>query len=279
MPGGHNLALMLIALCALTGLLLVFAGYLIIVELIRFRGDRKPEAPLSPEDAARDRWTVMVTDLIVGLLLVSALSTLQANATFASASGLTGQAQKDAAEFQVADAQTSSLIEYSDRLTGLIQQHSLAAKELNTEGDAAQSNGDDRLANRLYAEARVESAEVRVLTYGFLGAAPSESQQLTYTFDRSTAAQILEEINANLRTLGPGPQQSGPTQRERLETQAADSRAQAGKLLLAAAFIVGAVFFWTITRLAWKQRRLATAIPAWLAVAGGFILLLVAALS
>jgi hypothetical protein len=262
---------MLIALSGLGGLLILFGGYLIVVEFRRFRRDRSPAPPLAPEDAARDRWTAMVTDLIVGLLLLSALITLQANATFGSASDLNGQAQKASARYQAANAEEQSLIEFGDRMTALLQQHTLAASQLSLHADQARAAGDTALANQLDAAARIESAQARVFHNGFLSYAPSAAGDV-FTFDRDAALRLAEERNTDLRTLGPKHAQA-------LESVAADDRAKAGKLLLAAAALIAGVFLWTITRLAWRQRRLATAIPALAAMVAGTVLLVVATLS
>jgi hypothetical protein len=264
---------MLIALCVLAGLLIVFGFYLTVLEVVRFRGDRKPEPPLAPEEAARDRWTALVTDLIVGVLMVSALISLQANATFAGATDLAGQAQKATTRYQVANAEAQSLIEFGDRMTSLIQQHTLAAAQLNTQAGQARAAGETALATQLEGAARIESAEVRVITHGLLVYGPSETTSAgIFSFDRMAAQQLATELNPDLRTLGSMHAQL-------LETKAAASRDKAGKLLLAAVSLVAGVFFWTITRLGWKQRRLTTAVPALAAMAAGYVLLILATAS
>jgi hypothetical protein len=263
---------MLVALCVLAGALLAAGFYLIMIETARFRADRQPAPPLAPEAAARDFWTALVTDLIAGLLIVGALITWQANATFGAASDLTSQAQRETARYQAASAQTQSLIEFGDRLTALLQQHTVAADQLRTQADQARTNGDSALANQLDASARVESVEARAFQFGFFVFAPTAGAGGAESFDRRAMEQLGLETSTDLRTLDQRHAQT-------LAATAAVTRSTAQKLVLAAGSIAASVFFWTITRLGWRHRRLTAAVPAFAAVAVGFAFLLLATFS
>jgi hypothetical protein len=266
----------LIALLVLVGVALLAGFVLLAVEGIRYRADREPAPPLEADDAARDRWSAFVLDLVAVLSILGALVTWQATITFGSASDLGTQALRDSARYEASAAKFDSLVEFSARLTQLYQQHSVAAARLFEQATTVRSGGNSPLADLLESEARVEGAQARALSSGFLLVAPQPSPDaanvVSETFDRVAAAQVARDSEPDLRTLGQAHLQA-------LTTQAVTVRDRAQKLLLAAGLIAVAIFWWTVARLGWRHRRLTSAVPGVAAMLASYFLLVVAAVS
>ena len=266
----------LLVTCAL-GILLLGGLLLLRLEWRRYRADRAPAPPPTPEEAALDRWNAGVVMLVAGLSVVGALMAFWASSQFSSASGLTQQAVQEVTQYQTVKAEQDGYVDFGARLNEIYQEHTVAESTLYSQAAAAWAKDEPAQARALEARARVEGAQERALIPGFVCYWPSS---------RGSGGSVLYD-QAGLRAsevespcVQPGQDPSGlrtldGAHTSALETTAAGERSRAQEVVLAGAFVIVAVFFLTLSYLGWRHRRarsLATGVVA-MAVALGVTVL------
>ncbi len=242
--------------CALA-ILLAGGLFLLRLEWRRYRADRAPAPPPSPEEAALDRWNAGVVMLVAGLSVVGAVLAFWASSQFSSASGLSQQAVQEVTQYQTVKAEQDGYVDFGARLNELYQEHTVAESTLYSEAAAAWAKGEPTLARALEATARVEGAQERAVIPGFVCYWPSS---------RGTGGSVLYD-QAGLRAsevespcVQPGQDPSAlrtldSAHTNALEAGAASDRSRAQEVVLAGAFVIVAVFFLTLSYLGWRHRR------------------------
>jgi hypothetical protein len=262
--------------CALAVLLL--GGLLLLrLEWRRYRADKAPAPPPTPEEAALDRWNAGVVMLVAGLSVVGAILAFWASSQFSSASGLSQQAVQEVTQYQTVKAEQDGYVDFGARLNELYQEHTVAASALYSQAASAWAEREPTLARSLEAMARVEGAQERALIPGFVCYWPSS---------RGADGSVLYD-HAGLRArevespcVQPGQDPSAlrtldAAHTNALEASASSDRSRAQELVMAGAFVIVAVFFLTLSYLGWRHRRarsLATGVVA-MAVALGVTVL------
>jgi len=243
--------------CALA-LLLLGGLYLLRLEWARFRADRSPAPPPTPEEAALDRWNAGVVILVAGLSITGAVLAFWASSDFSAASGLSQQALGQVTEYQTVKAEQDSYLDFGARLNETYQEQTVAESALYSEAAQAWESGNATEARALEAQARVEGAEERAIIPGFVCYWPSSRGANGSVFydEASLRASEVEspcvqpgQDPSSLRTLGP-------TQANALEDAASRDRGHAEEIVLAGAFVIVAAFFLTISYLGWRHRRM-----------------------
>ena len=151
--------------CALAVLLL--GGLLLLrLEWRRYRADRAPAPPPTPEEAALDRWNAGVVMLVAGLSVVGAIIAFWASSQFSSASGLSQQARPGGHPIPDGQGRAGRL----RRLRGP-SQRALPGAHRGRERPLQPSRlglgrGGPALARSLEAMARVEGAQERARSLG-----------------------------------------------------------------------------------------------------------------
>lgn len=242
--------------CALV--VLVLGGLLLLrLEWRRYRADKAPAPPPTPEEAALDRWSAGVVMLVAGLSVVGALMAFWASSEFSSASGLSQQAVQEVTEYQTVQAEQDGYVDFGARLNETYQEHTVAESTLYAEAAAAWADHEPAPAGALEAQARVEGAQERALIPGFVCYGPSS---------RGRDGSVLYD-QASLRASGiespcvqPGQDPSAlrtldSAHTSALEVTAASDRSRAQEIVLAGAFVIVAVFFLTLSYLGWRHRR------------------------
>ncbi len=266
----------LLVTCSLAVLLL--GGLLLLrLEWRRYRADKAPIPPPTPEEAALDRWNAGVVMLVAGLSVVGAILAFWASSQFSSASGLSQQAVQEVTQYQTVKAEQDSYVDFGARLNEVYQEHTVAESALYGQAASDWAGGDSTLARSLEAMARVEGAQERALIPGFVCYWPSS---------RGTDGSVLYD-QAGLRAselespcVQPGQDPSAlrtldAAHTNALEASAASDRSRAQELVMSGAFVIVAVFFLTLSYLGWRHRRarsLATGVVA-MAVALGVTVL------
>ena len=245
-----------IVTCAL-GILLLGGLFLLRLEWRRYRADRAPAPPPSPEEAALDRWNAGVVMLVAGLSVVGAILAFWASSQFSAASGLSQQALQEVTQYQTVKAEQDGYVDFGARLNEIYQEHTVAESTLYSEAAAAWARGEPALARSLEAKARVEGAQERALIPGFVCYWPSS---------RGSGGSVLYD-QAGLRAsevespcVQPGQDPSAlraldNAHTSALEVSAADDRSRAQEIVLSGAFVIVAVFFLTLSYLGWRHRR------------------------
>ncbi len=255
---------------AALGLLLLVGAYLLRIEWSRFKADRSPAPPPSPEVAALDRWNAGVAMLIAGISIVGALLAWWASTTFDAASSLDQQALQQMTQYQTTKAVQDSYINLGARLSEAFQEHTVAESNLYTQAGWARKAGNLPQALQLEAQARVEGAEERALYPGFVGywaSLPNAKGDVGYS--RAQQEAYAYETVTDLRTLDAEHVAA-------LNGSARSLRAKGQRILLAGALLIMAVFFLTVSYLGWKHRRVHTLAPGVLAMAAALAVLVVA---
>jgi hypothetical protein len=252
----------LVVICVLGGVAVAAALFLVVLELRRYLVDRTPLPPLSPDESARDHWNAWTADLIAALSVVAALLAWQASQTFGAASALDNLALQQSALYQAQQAFADSAIQFNARLTQLQQQHLIAEARLYGQvGGASNAIGAE-----LRAEAHVEGAQARAFQQAFGAYVPAYAADGSETFDRTAQTQFARNLIPDLRILDAAHVAA-------VQAQAGVVRASAEKIVLAGALFIAGVFFMTIARLGWRNRRLQAAIPGTVAAIAGLVVL------
>lgn len=249
---------------------LVAAGvYFLYREWRRYKLDKQPAPPPTPEEAALDRWNAGVVVLVAGLSVVGALLAWWASSEFSDASSTSLQAVQEAAQYQTVKAEQDSYLSFGERLDATYQEHTVAQSELYAEAAQARRAGDNYDTLQLEAQARVEGAQERASAPEFLcywpsgvasnGAVPYNATQLAGTEQDSPCVQP-DQDPASLRTLDQSHVSA-------LEAVAKSDRSTAEETVLAGAFVIVAVFFMTISYLGWRHRRVRSLAPGIVAMA------------
>lgn len=242
--------------CALA-VLLAGGIYLLSMEWSRYRADRSPAPPPTPEEASLDRWNAGVVMLVAGLSVVGALMAWWASSNFSLASDQSQQAVQEATQYQTVKAQQDGYIEFGARLSEAYQEHTVAASSLFSEAANAWVTNQGARAQSLETQARVEGAQERALIPGFVCYWPSNwgpGGSVTYDVRPLQASELElpcvepDQDPSALRTQDQSHQDA-------LEQAAATDRSTAQAIVLAGALVIVAVFFLTLSYLGWRHRR------------------------
>ena len=240
--------------CALA-ILLLGGLFLLRLEWRRYRADRSPAPPPSPEEAALDRWNAGVVMLVAGLSVVGAVLAFWASSQFSSASGLSQQAVQEVTQYQTVKAEQDGYVDFG-RLNELYQEHTVAESTLYTEAAAAWAVDEPILARALEARARVKGAQERALIPGFVCYWPSKSGA---GGSSCTTRPPCEPARWSPRACSPGrtPRPCGPwtPSTPAPSRSAPPTTARVEEVVLAGALVIVAVFFLTLSYLGWRHRR------------------------
>ena len=267
-----------LVICVLA-VLLLGGGYLLALEWRRFRADRSPAPPPSPEEAALDRWNAGVVMLVAGLSVVGALLALWASSEFSLASDSSQQAVQETTQYQTVKAEQDGYVDFGAKLSETFQEHTVAESSLYTEAAKAWASGERAEALTLEAEARVAGAQERAVYPGFFCYWPSalaSNGAVTYDVAAHRASEVElpcvqpDQTQTALQTLDQSHVNA-------LEATAMNDRSTAGEIVLSGAFVIVAVFFLTVSYLGWRHRRarsstlgvLAIAVALGVAIAAG----------
>jgi hypothetical protein len=251
---------------ALAILVLLGAGHLFRMELLRFRADPTPAPPLPPEKAALETWHARMALLIASLSILAALNVWLASSAFGGGSDLGQQVLQDETQYQTVLAVQNSRIEFGARLSLLYQQHLYTEDQLYKVAQADRKAGNTQEALQLEAEARVEGAQERALDPGFLYYSPQAHANGTTTFNVPEEMTVAKEENRDLIALDP-------SHLAVIESQVNSDRNEGQQIVLATALFVAAIFFFTVTNLGWRHHRWRTMTPGLLATAAAVGLL------
>ncbi len=94
-----------------------WGGYLVVLEFARYRKDRRKLPPLTPEEAAADRWHKGAVILIATLSIMGALLAWRASATFGAASDLAQRALQERVQLGQQQSLQDEQIDFSTRLS------------------------------------------------------------------------------------------------------------------------------------------------------------------
>jgi len=257
-----------VVICALA-VLLVAGALLLRMEWRRYRFDRSPSPPPTPEEAALDRWNAGVVMLVAGLSIAGALLAWWASSEFSLASDESQQALAQTTQYQTVKAEQDSYVDFGVRLAQQYQQHTVAEANLYQQAAYALQAGQSLSALQLEAQARTQGAQARALAPGFVCYFPY-SPGAGGLVDYDLAGQLATEL-AN-PCVQPGQDQTalqtlGPSHIAALESTARAERSTAEQIVLAGALIIVAVFFLTVSYLGWKHRRAHALAPGVLAIA------------
>lgn len=268
---------------AVAGLVVLLAGgvFLFRQELRRFRQDKAPTPPPTPEEASKDPWNAGMVMLVAGLSIVGATMALWASNDFSKASGLSQQAVQEATQYQVVKSEQDGYIDFGSQLAETYQEHTVAESSLYAQAAAAWDQGDSALAQDLESQARVQGAAERALMPGFTcywPYPPAAGGVVRYDLSQEHASEVEspcvlpDQDSTALRTLDEAHQQA-------VEAAAAADRSDAERVVLAGALVIVAVFFLTISYLGWRHRRRFSLAPGVLAIAGALVMAVVATAS
>jgi hypothetical protein len=245
----------------------------------RYKADRAPAPPPSPEEAALDRWNAGVVMLVAGLSIVGALLAWWASSEFSLASSLSQQAVQEATQYQTVKAEQNGYVAFGARLSEAYGEHTVAESNLYQQAAAAWAAGQGSAALQLEAEARVEGAQARALDPGFVcywptypgtnGGVQYDVQALQATEQENPCEQPDQDTTA-LRTLDQ-------SHVEALGSTSKGDRTRAEEVVLAGALVIVAVFFLTLSYLGWRHRRAHALTPGVVAVAAALAIAVVAA--
>jgi hypothetical protein len=254
---------------SLLSVLVAAGAYFLYQEWRRYKLDKEPAPPPTPEEASLDRWNAGVVIVVAGLSVVGALLAWWASSEFSAASSTSLQAVQEAAQYLTVKAEQDSYVSFGERLAATYQEHTVAESELYSEAARARRSGDTYDALQLEAQARVEGAQERAIAPDFLcywpsgvdskGAVSYNAQQLAGTEQDSPCVQP-DQDPASLRTLDQSHVSA-------LEAVAKSDRSNAEEIVLAGAFVIVAVFFMTISYLGWRHRRVRSLAPGVVAMA------------
>lgn len=248
--------------------LLVFGIYLFKLEWDRYRRDREPAPPPTPEEAALDRWNAGVVMLVAGLSVVGALMAWWASSDFSHASDISQQALHQSTAYQTVKAEQDGYVQYGSRLAQLYQEHTIAESTLYNQGASAWGAGDTSTAESLEAQARVEGAQERAIDPGFICYYPSGyglQGQVDFNIAQEEATEAIgaclqpdQDVTA-LRT-------DDQAHVDALESAAQTERTKAAQVVLAGAFAIVSVFFLTLAYLGWRHKRARFLAPGVMAI-------------
>jgi hypothetical protein len=247
-------------------LVLLGAGHLFRVELLRFRADPAPAPPLPPEKAALESWHARMALLIASLSILAALNVWLASSAFGGASDLGQQVLQDETQYQTVLAVQNSRIEFGARLSLLYQQHLFTEDQLYNEATADRDVGNTNEALQLEAEARLEGAQERALNTGFLYYSPETTLSGASKFNVPEEKAVAKEEHRDLIALDPSHLST-------IQSEVNGDRNEGQQIVLATALFVAAIFFFTVTNLGWRHHRWRTMTPGLVATAAGLALL------
>jgi hypothetical protein len=251
------------------GALLIFGIYLLRREWQRYRQDRSPAPPPAPEEAALDRWNAGVVMLVAGLSMVGAVMAYWASSDFSKASDISQQALTESTQYQTVKAEQDGYVLFGARLAQLDEEHTVAESSLYSQAAAARGKDDSQTAESLEAEARVEAAQDRALSPGYVCYWPSNygwQGQVDFNIGQEKSTEVIGaclQPDQDVTTLRTSDQAAVSA----LERAAQDQRDKAAQVVLAGAFAIVSVFFLTLTYLGWRHRRARFLTPGVLAIA------------
>jgi multidrug efflux pump subunit AcrA (membrane-fusion protein) len=262
-------------------MLFILGAFLLRLEWRRYRFDRSPAPPPTPEEAALDRWNAGVVMLVAGLSIAGALLAWWASSEFSLASTVSQQALAETTQYQTVKAEQDSYIDLGSKLAEQYQQHTVAESSLYQQAASAISAGQTDVARQLEAEARAEGAQARALAPGFVCYWPySPGTDGSIGYDET--AQQGKEVADPCVQPGQDPtalQTLDPAHVSTLESTARADRSTAEEIVMAGALVIVAVFFLTVSYLGWKHRRAHTLAPGVLAIGASFCVALIAGLA
>ena len=265
---------------AVLAVLLVAATSLLVAEWRRYRLDRAPAPPPTPEEASLDRWNAGVVMLVAGISISGALLAWWAAADFSAAADASQQALAEAGQYQTVKAEQDGYVDFGARLAESYQEHTVAASQLYSEAAVAWASGQQDVALQLESQARSEAAQARALYPGFICYWPayglSRGGRVSFDVAQQKASEAqgactqADQDPTALRTLAPGAV-------ARVEGSAAADRSKAEDIVLAGALLIVAVFFMTLSYLGWRHRRAHSLTPGVVSVAAALVVCAVAA--
>lgn len=251
------------------GALLLFGLYLLNLEWRRYRQDRSPAPPPTPEEAALDRWNAGVVMLVAGLSMVGAFMAYWASSDFSKASDTSQQALQQSTQYQTVEAEQDGYVLFGARLAQLDEEHTVAESSLYSQAAAARAKNHTKTAESLEAQARVEAAQDRALSPGYLCYWPSyygSQGQIDFNIAQEKSTEVIGaclQPDQDVTTLRTSDQAAVNA----LETTAQDQRDKAAQVVLAGAFAIVSVFFLTLAYLGWRHKRARFLTPGVLAIA------------
>ncbi len=265
---------------AALALLLAVAVFLLVAEWRRYLKDRMPAPPPTPEEASLDRWNAGVVMLVAGISISGALLAWWAASQFSAAANASQQALTEATQYQTVKAEQDGYVDFGARLAESYQEHTVAATQLYSEAASAWSAGQGNVALELETQARLESAQARALYPGFVcywpfySSAPGGRVDFNVAQEKASEAQgactQADQDPTALRTLGPAAV-------AQVEATASSDRGTAEEIVLAGALLIVAVFFMTMSYLAWRHRRAHYLAPGVVSVAAALVVCAAAA--